>query len=346
MTTTPNTPRDMTLAQAFELYRTRRGHRDAPRSPATIKKTEYVLTKYAHEFWSRPLDSITRLKCAALFAQLTNVGPVVANKTMSCLRAVINVGHDEQYRRGGLDGNFEFINPVTRMLRNTPLNPVRIRNGHIPTERTRAVWQALKQLGERADRPGTRTAADWLRFRLMTGTRVADSRALRFTDIDPENDFITIPATATKSGRALVLPMSPQMCELIAHRRAEQMARHPGEEMAADAFIFESDSSFSGHIMSARATLKAVAGDEITEHDIRRTFMVVARECGVDRDVLDRLLNRPDPVHRWMFCNYPQGLLNALTRIAEWLDHRDGSSVSPSRVGAPSQPIDGGRWMH
>lgn len=331
MSSRTKTLTQMTLAQAFERYRGRVRHR-ALLSPVTISDTKYVLTRYAKEFWDRPLASITAAECRHLFEQLTKVGPVAANRTMGCLRAVINVARDELY--GGDDGKdriLEFDNPVTLMLRHVRLNPVQIRRGRIPADRVRAVWQALKQLGEGAAKPATRTAADWLRFRMMTGTRPADSRELRYSHIDWEHNLIEVPRTMTENHRPLILPMTPQMRELIMHRRAMHLTKHPGEEPAPDAFIFDSDTSTAGHIMSARATLEAVAGPEITEFDIRRTFAAVASECGICADVTRRLLNLAgqDDVARRFHWDTPGDLLDALTRIAHWLDRPESGSLPP-----------------
>ncbi|SCK54717.1 Phage integrase family protein [Variovorax sp. HW608] len=328
MTSANQDPMDMTVRQAFEIYQDRR-RRSGAYSPVTIGDSEYTMTKYAAGLWDRPVASITPQECAQLFSELTKIGPVAANRTLCCLRTVFDVARDCTIDMEGHSVLLDKGNPVTLMLKSTPFNPVGRRNGRIPIGRVRAVWRALKELGEHAANPATRTAADWLRLRLLTGMRPSESQALRFSHVHLVHNIIEVPPALTKNYRSLILPMPLQLSDLIEHRRAVYVAEHAGQDVPPEAFIFGSAASRAGHIMNARRALKAVAGPETTQYDLRRTFWDVAAQCGIDPDVRIRLLNLAARDYGFGRLRISRGmLLDALTRIAQWLDQDEGPAAS------------------
>jgi len=323
MTFANQNPMDMTVRQAYDIYRDK-ARRSRPLSPMTISDSEYTLNRYAAQLWDRSVASITPQECAQLFSELTKIGPVAANRTLCYLRTLINVARDYTVDVEGHSVLLDKRNPVTVMLKHTPLNPVAPRNGRIPIARVRAVWRALKELGQYAPKPGTRTAADVLRFQMLTGTRRAESQTLQYLHVDRERNVIRVPPAVTKNYRSLFLPMPLQLSELIEHRRVLYLAKHPAQEVPPEAFIFDSDASRAGHIMNAGQVLKAVAGPDIAQYDLRRTFWDVAAQCGIDPDLRRQLLNLSQGDYSLY---YPlETLLAALTRIAQWLDEPDVTS--------------------
>lgn len=321
----------LTVRAAFEFYRKRSPWgRDRVLSETTVSHTEYLLRHYASAFWDRPIASITARECEHLFAHLTTIGPAAANKTLGCLGTVINVARAFCERDDGADA-FPDGNPVSRMRRLIPPNPIYARSGCIPAARVRAVWQSLKALGERAATPSARTGADWLRFRLMTGMQIRLSRELRFSHVDWERQQIRVPHTLTKNYRDFSLPMPPQLRELLEHRQALHLAQYPLPELAPDAYIFASAQSACGHISCARVTLKATAGTEIAESDIRRTFDAIAHACGIREDVRRRLLGlAPENLHFATFDGEgtDKELLSALNAVVQWLDRPEVRALS------------------
>jgi len=326
MTLKEDTPIEMTLEEAFEIYRTRSygGPGGTMRSASTLQGANHLLTTYAPSFWKRPIGTITAPECATLFKDLTTSGrPGTANRTLCCMRAVINVAQDACRWIDGelaLHGNG---NPVSLMFRRTRLNPGNPWRGHVPLDWVPFAWQDLKQLGEWAHKPSTRTAADLLRLRMMTGMWNCDARTLRFSHIHFEDNVIEVPQTLTMRHRDL--PMAPMMRELLEHRRTLHLAAAADDEaVSPDAYVFASNESASGHIMSARTLLKRVAGDEITQFDVRRTFANVACACGIEPHVTRRLLTLTgDRIDSMYFDLSKAVLVDALTRITQYMARLD-----------------------
>jgi len=264
---------------------------------------------------------------------VSETAPIQANKAMIYLRVLLNFAR-EWYRTDA--GKFTILesNPVSLMLKSTSLNPTGVRRSRIPKWRIPQVWQIMKERGAVGATADIRTAADWVRFRLMTGTRIEESRVLRFEWIKWEENVIEIPETVTKTHKMLPIWMAPQMRELMEHRRALYLAQHPGEKVPANAYVFPSD-SVSGHIMTARNILKRILGDENCEYDLRRTFEDVATECRVDPDVRRHLLNHTLDIHGKHYGNNPEYTKEALIQIAAWLD----TTVLEAPAAAPAAPI-------
>lgn len=160
-----------------------------------------------------------------------------------------------------------------------PPNPVRMkkswfkvpaRKGSVERERLPAFYAAVAGLESRAPR-------DFLMLLLFTGLRRGEAAGLRWDEIDFAERVIRLPATRTKTKRALDLPMTSFVRDLLIARRAI------GTE---GPWIFTA-SSRSGHIEEPKFALEQVAaacGIAVTAHDLRRTFTTVANGTVSGRD--------------------------------------------------------------
>ena len=91
------------------------------------------------------------------------------------------------------------------------------------------------------------------------GLRRLEAAALRWEEIDLGAKVIRLPALRTKAGRALDLPMTDLVFDLLRARRA----------IGDTKFVFPSNSR-SGHIMEPKFPLRMVAeatGIEVSAHD-------------------------------------------------------------------------------
>lgn len=342
---------EVTLHQIFDLYETKNQKKKnrGLRRANTLRDMAYVLQHYMKDFWDMPVSKITKKQCQVAFRSITAQGaPRQANKAITYLRTLMNIAREEYCTD---DGEYPIlkINPAALAIKADPLNPAGARTGRIEKQRIRVVWQALKQRGELGATADIRTGADWLRFRMMTGTRVEESRVMRYAYINWKGNSIVLPASITKTHQELPIAITPQMRELLEHRRALYLAAHPGaQEPPADAYVFPSEHSKLGHLMSARMALKAIAGKAITEYDTRRTFEDVATECRVDPLVRYRLLNHAlNDVHLKNYANNPVDLVAPMFLIAAWLDTppcAEEVAVAPVPAQVPEVPEDLRAW--
>jgi integrase len=113
--------------------------------------------------------------------------------------------------------------------------------------------------------------------------RKEEAASLRWDDVDFAAKVIRVPATRTKTGTKLDLPMSDFVHALLVARRAT------GREK----YIFSADSK-TGHLMEPRQSLDSIfkaTGIEVTTHDLRRTFLTVAESCDISPLALKALVN-------------------------------------------------------
>jgi integrase len=106
---------------------------------------------------------------------------------------------------------------------------------------------------------------------LFTGMRKREATTLTWDDVDFVRRVVTVTAEKTKSRRALVLPMTSFVRDLLVRRRSLGRAQ----------FIFVANSA-SSHVEAMDGSLAIIAkttGIKISPHDLRRTYSTVASSC-------------------------------------------------------------------
>jgi integrase len=138
--------------------------------------------------------------------------------------------------------------------------------------RTRCVtFEQLPKFYEAVHKLESAAARDYILLMLFTGMRRREAAGLRRDDIDLAQKIIRLPAEATKAKRALDLPMSTFVHDMLVARRATG---------SASSFVFPGRGN-TGHITSADNAFDAIAeatGIKVSSHDMRRTFASVAED--------------------------------------------------------------------
>jgi integrase len=119
---------------------------------------------------------------------------------------------------------------------------------------------------------------DYILFLLFTGMRSSEARSLRWKNVDFHNRVIRV--TETKNKKMLDLPMSDFVRSLLVARRqvgdADYVFPGPRGQMAAP----------------RREAITSATGVDVSNHDLRRTFITVAaRTPGVNPFQLKALVN-------------------------------------------------------
>lgn len=130
---------------------------------------------------------------------------------------------------------------------------------------------------------------DFLILCLFTGFRRSEACALKWDHVDFEERSIRVPASGTKTGKKLAVPMSDHVYALMMARR----------EVGIDpaGWVFPANSK-SGHLAEPRAALDRIAeqtGIRVTPHDLRRTYATVAESSDIPYAALKALLNHAPP---------------------------------------------------
>ena len=130
-------------------------------------------------------------------------------------------------------------------------------------------------------------ARDYLTLLLFTGLRRGEAARLTWDDIDLVEKTIRVPAASTKAGRTLALPMSDVVHDMLVARRA----------IGRTEYVFPSIGR-SGYISEPKFPLAAVAkatGVRVSPHDLRRSFITVAKSTDMSVLALKAIVNHALP---------------------------------------------------
>ncbi len=246
--------------------------------PKSAKDYRWLVQRYLGAWLDKPLGNITpemveerhqaiQKEVAGRGKSSLAKGHSAANGTMRVLRVLWNYAAE---RNPDLPEN-----PVKRLRR--AWYPEQRREGLVKASDLPAFCEAVMALPNQVHR-------DYLLAILFTGLRRGEAASLRWEDVDFEERIIRLPATRTKSGRRLDLPMSDYLHGLFTDRRS----------VGRDGpFVFPADSK-SRHIEEPRFALDAIekaTGIKVTIHDLRRTFITVAESCNISYSALKGLVN-------------------------------------------------------
>jgi integrase len=129
-------------------------------------------------------------------------------------------------------------------------------------------------------------ARDYVLLMLLTGMRRREAAGLRWANVDLPQKIIRLPKEVTKAKRALELPMSSPVYDILVALR---------NMVKGSPFVFPGAGEKTGHITSADHAFGEIGkatGIKVSAHDMRRTFASVAAETeGVSWLALKVMLN-------------------------------------------------------
>jgi integrase len=324
-----------TLKEVLEHYLTHHRTKHGPLRPATQKDMRRHCEKNLTGWLDEPVATITRDKCLAKFTEITERGaPQQANACMVYLRALLN--HAREMHATD-DGQFPVlaVNPVSRLWKLKKPNPERPRKTRIPLPKVGACWNWLRKVATEARTENERTAADWLCFVLLTGTRRLESGSLRWTDCDFEARTITLHGdvegeggfAGVKNHNSILIPMSSAMEEILTARKSppalDERVMRRRRVQRSQIYVFASNGKKTPFITNAQATVEAlskIAGAHVHLHALRRTFEDIAQACKIDSDVRRMLLNHiSGDVHSVHYANGDSALAAACESISIYI---------------------------
>jgi integrase len=226
------------------------------------------LALYLDDWRDRPIREITPDMVEERHATIgKTAGPASANVAMKLLRAVWTFAGDRDESLAA--------NPARRLKRSW--FPVEARTRMVKPEQLPAFYRALDGLANRI-------AADYLALLLHTGMRRNEASGLRWEELDFGERVIRLPAARTKGKRALDLPMTSFVRNLLVARRSL------GDD---GGFVFPGDGK-TGHIVDPARSLEEIeakSGIKISPHDLRRTYVTVAESTDISPIALRALVN-------------------------------------------------------
>jgi integrase len=253
-------------------------------------------------------------------------GPIAANRTLAAIRALFNFA----LRRGIIEAT-----PVALVER--PGEETR-RDRTLSAEEIRAIWGTSSALGY--------PFGAFFQLALITGQRRNELARMRWAEIDLEAGIWTLPAEATKAGRAHAVPLAPVAIEIL--KALPRKAHTAGRATKPSPYVFTTTggapiSGFSKAKPRLDDTIsKARGGDALAPwviHDLRRTAATEMGRLGVSRFIIGKVLNHADRSVTGIYDRhaYLQEKRHALETWAQHLDtltRPPGDNVVALRQGA------------
>jgi integrase len=280
----------VTLRMVADEYMARPG-KLKPSSKAQIER--HVITTFK-DIEHKPIADISEAYCTKRYQQLYTGGlhgdrqggsPGQANQSLAILKALLNY--------------------AVRQHKGITVNPVNLhdhweeldaRTTYIPASKMGAVWNMLSTMrGETVGRAEL-SVIEMVMFSLLTGCRLGECRLLTWDRVQIIKDDLEATwwhLDDPKNGRAIWLPLSTQLIELLENR--PRVKNNP--------YVFPGKTA--GLPISKEATrhvwqlISKCAGQaRLTNHDARRTFTTLGIvECKLDIAKVDLLIgHKPNSV--------------------------------------------------
>lgn len=266
-------------------------------------KTQYsyqgVLTRDFPDWLNIPLKTITPKDTVKRFDRITEgSGKASANLSIRVFKAIWNYTRQDTADNDGHPILPEC--PANRITALKKMHPATRRQEYV--KNYPAFFAALE----------TVPSIDFrLFFELLvrTGARRGEIADLRWQDVDMENKTFTF--RDTKNHLDHVLPMSSQLTGLFDSLRA----RHKGE-------LFIWGARPMGDPRKSLAAFREAFGEPIRQHDLRRSFAVLAEMCDISESKLKALLNHKDQsvTDGYLVSNNPERLRREIQQISDRID--------------------------
>jgi integrase len=214
--------------------------------------------------WGKWLaGDIQRKHVIALHGEITERGPVLANRVIGVLSGVYSFG----VKKALLDHQ-----PCTLIERNKEWP----RNRRLDDDELRAVWLACDRLSP--------FAKALFRIRILTGQRAEEISSAQWTDIDFTKGHWIIPQERTKTGIEHLVPLTPLALDILEELRP----------FSGSALLFPGRGDKRPHMRHFGRSLhrlRETSGVDFHGKDLRRTFASGLTEMGVPKLTVSRLLN-------------------------------------------------------
>jgi len=246
--------------------------------------------------------------------------PVMANRTLGVLSRMFNFALDREWIEAS---------PAARI---PEAGEERSRERVLGDDELRELWVSLESRAKQVEpaddedvqedeekKPRiTPSTAQAFQVQLLTAQRPGEVRSMRWSDVDLESRWWSIPATVAKNGQAHRVPLSKGVVDILKARR---------EAASEDAiFVFENrpgSGSVARRGKKAASVLCRSLTFEFRAHDLRRTAATRMAEVGVPRDHIAKVLNHveggPAATRVYDRSNYDAEKRDALDRWARGL---------------------------
>jgi integrase len=235
------------------------------RAPAYIRGVEGRFRNHIlPNLGKRDIRSITRREIVVLLDQVhDHKGPAAANLTLACLRKFFRWARERE------------------LVEAIPTEGI-AKPGE-ETKRERVLEDSELELVMRAARRLGYPYGTYTQLLVFTALRRGELAGLRWREIDPATNIITIPAQRMKARRTHVVPMVPAIVDLLAHCPHEGL------------FVLGGSKPLTSFLW-VKQQLDRLAPEIApwTLHDLRRSVATSMARLGIPRFIVARVLAHTD----------------------------------------------------
>ena len=308
----------ITLQEVMKDYIENKRTKHGPLRPSSKADIIKCVTKTLSDWADKPVANITRDACVKRFRLLSATAPITANQTFRNLRALCNWARESNV---AADGSYPIlpINPVVQAFKSVQWNKEESKEEFIPLNKIGKVWELLTERTNTERYIPADNAADHLvMFLILTGARIGEGSALRWSEVHLDSELPYFVLTETKNHNVVTIPMSTQLKALLDARLA---CRGKNEE-----YVFPSRAgSKVPHMQDARGTMRQVseiAGMHLHNHDLRRTFIAICLECKIElwkAEILTNHLPATVTLRHYTQTRDLRYLLPEVQSVADWI---------------------------
>ena len=257
-----------TFGGLFEDYM--KHHARPNKRPSSVKEDQRIYDTYLQDLKDIKARKITRRDIISLHRGISDRAPVMANRVLALVSTVFSKAIEN-----------ELIDATPCIKIKSIMAKEHHRERILSDSEIKALWPAFDIL-----RPNMR---DILKLILLTAQRPGEIMAMSTDELDLSMQTWTIPGSKTKNKQLHVVPLSPQVIEVIKDRITDKSP-----------WIFPSkyNSNQSGHTTSlkkARQNLQAATKiNNWTAHDLRRTARTLMARIGIQPHIAEKVINHSE----------------------------------------------------
>jgi integrase len=231
----------ITLGEFFEVYMERHGNgkKSATKDRSHFERILKPWTNYR-------LADITHQKVESLHRSIGKETPVQANRVLALLSTMLS--------KAILWGYLKTENPCRGIKKFKEISRDRFLSG-----------EELGRFFEALDLSENPTFKDFVLLCLFSGARKSNVLGMRWKDIDFERNVWKIPGEMSKNGDPLLIPLGPDVLDILRRRRAE----------TSSVFVLPGPGT-SGHYREPKRAwatlLKRAKLEDLRIHDLRRSM--------------------------------------------------------------------------
>lgn len=261
------------------------------------QEDERILNKDVKPRWGkRKAKDITKRDVNLLLESISQRGaPIVANRTLACIRRMFNFGIERDLITANPCMTIKAPSKENRRERNLSADEIKIFWNKLDEKKEPLKEKNAKKHADKTDTTPTIKMSDAtklaLKLQLVTAQRKGEIVSAEWIEIDIENRWWTIPSTKAKNGKTHRVPLSVLALELLV--KIKKISKDSRWLFPAY-HTLKTDTHMTGSSIdhALRRSLDALVGIiEFSPHSLRATTATHMASMRISGETISRILN-------------------------------------------------------